>query len=110
MTIVNDDHDPDRPMAVVERLIVSRDGKVRAADIRTVNGKTDDWSLLPIGTDRSSKHNHPDPALKSKPSNPVLPIHASNVVAINKERPRRKSATATRERIPGVIAALHRQD
>lgn len=60
--------------------------------------------------DRSSKYNHPDPALKSKPSNPVLPIHASNVVAINKERPRRKSATATRERIPGVIAALHRQD
>jgi hypothetical protein len=108
MTIVNDDHDPDRPMAVVERLIVSRDGKVRAADIRRSMARP--IVRLPIGTDRSSKYNHPDPALKSKPSNPVLPIHASNVVAMNKERPRRIPATATRERIPGVIAALHRQD
>lgn len=46
LVLVNDDDDSERrprprwPMAVVGRLIVSRDGKVRAADIRTVNGKT----------------------------------------------------------------------
>ena len=39
--LVNDDG-PRRhwPMAVVEKLIVSKDGKVRAADIRTANSKT----------------------------------------------------------------------
>ena len=41
LVLVNDDGPQHRwPMAVVKKLIVSKDGKVRAADIRTAHGKT----------------------------------------------------------------------
>ena len=94
------------PMAVVEKLIVSKDGCVRAADIRTVNGKTNRPinKLVPLEVT--------EPFIE--PTAPVIPKPVSETTeppqSIAASRTTRKAAAAARGNIPRVVAALHRNN
>ena len=122
--LVNDDG-PRRhwPMAVVEKLIVSKDGKVRAADIRTAHGKTN----RPIAKLSPIEVTEPFILPQSERSVPtddntsavdhIVDHHAAVQPNPNTQqditiprRPRRQAADAARNIIPRIIDALHRQD
>ena len=78
-------------LAVIDKLIVSPDGEIRAADIRTSNGKTNRpvSKLYPLEVTETIETSPNSPS----PQPPVIDSVCSRL------RPRRKAALAAKERI-----------